>query len=81
MDDLDGSVIIVAKADRHGRLRPDKKPEKESDISALLRDEKNDDGNFASDAALMKAASKNMIRGGGLDELFEGTHSKSRGTE
>ena len=29
-----------------------------------------------SEAALMKAASKNIIRGGGLDELFEGTASK-----
>lgn len=77
LDELpDSSVIIVQKADGRGRLRPDAKSTKESDITALLRDEKNDDGGFASDAALMKAASKNMIRGGGLDELFEGTHSK-----
>ena len=72
------SEIVILKSDSRGRIRPDKKPEKESDISALLRDEKNDDGGFASDAALMKAASKNIIRGGGLDELFEGTKNKAK---
>ena len=73
------SEIVILKSDSRGRIRPDKKADKkESDISALLRDEKNDDGGFASDAALMKAASKNIIRGGGLDELFEGTKSKAK---
>ena len=79
MDALpDEHVVVLAKTDRHGRIRPDKKSsgEKESDISALLRDEKNQEGNFAADEALMKAASKNIIRGGGLDELFEGTKSR-----
>ena len=56
--ELDSAVIVVTKSDRQGRVRPDKKSEKDSDITALLRDEKNDDGGFASDAALMKAASK-----------------------
>ena len=51
---------------------------KKDDIAALVRAEREDQGDAmrVSEAALMKAASKNIIRGGGLDELFEGTASK-----
>lgn len=62
---------------------------KRDDIEALVRAEREDLGNQSylenvlfyilgdsmrvSEAALMKAAAKNIVRGGGLDELFEGT--------
>jgi hypothetical protein len=52
----------VTKSDRQGRLRPDKaQREKDSDITALLRDEKNCDGGFASDMALMKGKVDDFI--------------------
>ena len=44
IDELpDENTIVVQKYDARGRLRPDNQ-KGSSDISALLRDEKNDDG-------------------------------------
>ena len=75
-------VVTTAKVDKSGRIRPEHSGGTEraakDDIAALVRAEREDQGDAmrVSEAALMKAASKNIIRGGGLDELFEGTASK-----